>query len=323
MDKYEQLQLSKLELVKTCDLCGGRQFDTELVSNGWNLVKCDDSSCGLVLTSPRYTEAYLEKMYESRYYERNPAYLSTQVVEPSKDECSLAKSQMKKCVSKRMGGKPRFLDVGCGAGRIVAAFQNAGWDAVGIDKSLKAVSAGQNRGLDLRVTDLGNNRLGIFDMIAAFHVLEHVHSPKLFLQHCAGILVKGGLLLIEVPNYGSRRSRRMRQDWPYLYPDSHLYQFTEETLKRYLMDTGFNTIIECRKVGGRGPLESYSTTTCDEGRLSTTLRKNSQPRANFKSILFKLRLLIYWSSTVRQVVRYLLWDKFGYGEFIRVLARRT
>jgi SAM-dependent methyltransferase len=140
MEKCEQFNSRELELVKVCDLCGGSKFDPEFVANEWNLVRCND--CGLVFTSPRYKEAYLQKMYEDRYYETASSYLSAQLLEPSEDEHCLSKSLMKICVGASKSHPLRFLDIGCGGGFIVSAFRNAGWEAVGIDLSWKAVSAG-------------------------------------------------------------------------------------------------------------------------------------------------------------------------------------
>ena len=117
-----------LAIVNTCDLCGLSHFKPDLSAKSWNLVRCND--CGLVFTSPRYTEAYLQKMYETRYYENASGYLSMQMSEPSRDEYHLAKSLMRMCGGKRGIRKLRSLDVGCGAGRITEAFKKCGWEAV-------------------------------------------------------------------------------------------------------------------------------------------------------------------------------------------------
>ena len=310
MEKCEQFNSRDLELVKACDLCGGSKFEPELVAGDWNLFRCND--CGLVFTSPRYTEAYLQKMYEDLYYEIAPSYLSAQLLEPSEDEYCLAKSLMKICGSPRGSQTPKVLDIGCGGGLIVNAFQNAGWEAVGIDLSWKAVSAGKSRGLDLRVAGINNSELGKFDLVAAFHVVEHVHGPREFLRNCADRLVKNGYILIEVPDYGCRAVQKMRQNWPYLYPDKHLYQFTNGTLGRYLAQANFD-LIKIEKVHGRGLVQGYGSSSI--GKV-----KN---RNSFKNVLLRLRGLFYWSPKGRRGLRHLFCHTLGYGEFIRVLARKS
>ena len=310
MEGFRQFNSCDLEFVRTCDLCGFTNFESELEVNGWNLVRCNN--CGLVFTSPRYTEAYLQKLYSDRYYERASGYLFMQSEEPSKDEYHLPKSLMKVCGIERKGLKLRSLDVGCGGGRIVQAFRNSGWEAVGIDLSLKAVNAGMSRGLELRRVDLDNPELGEFDLITGFHILEHVHSPREFLNQCTKRLKSNGYLLIEVPDYGSRQASRMGSNWPYLYPDGHLYQFTVDTINKYMTNAKFE-VIQIQKVQGRGFLEDYST--CPTSRL--------QRQNKLKSTLFGLRHLVYWSPMCRRIVRHIFWITLGYGEFIRIIARKT
>jgi SAM-dependent methyltransferase len=205
----------------------------------------------------------------------------------------------------------RSLDVGCGGGMVVRAFQKVGWEAIGIDLSMKAISAGKNKGLDLRAVSIEDQTLGKFDLISAFHILEHIHSPKQFLHRCAERLVQGGYLLVEVPDYGSRRALRMGKNWPYLYPSTHLYQFATETLTNYLLRAKFG-IIKIRKVYGKGPLENSSSQAGYKSRW----------HSRFKNSLFELRHLLYWSPITRQLLRYLYWHVLGYGECIRILAQK-
>jgi SAM-dependent methyltransferase len=309
LNLQQQDQSSELELVNACDLCGGKVFEKELVVDGWNLNRC--SGCGLVFTSPRYTEMYLQRMYRERYYDLATDYLKGQLLEPSEDIIHNAQRLLKMCASSDNAKFPRSLDVGCGGGIIVDAFQKAGWHAVGIDLNTKAINLGKNRGLDLRGVSIGDQALGQFNLISALHILEHTHSPKLFLHQCAERLVQHGYLLIEVPNYGCRSAKRMGQSWPYLYPDGHLYQFAVDTIMKYLNQAGFEGT-EIRRVQGRGPLEDYST--CPTYRTKQT--------SEMRRFLFSMRHLVYWSPFCRRLIRYVLWNTLGYGEFVRILARK-
>jgi SAM-dependent methyltransferase len=189
------------------------------------------------------------------------------------------------------------------------AFRDSGWEAVGVDLSRKAIEAGRSRGLDLRIGDLRDKGLGLFDLITGFHILEHVHSPRRFLQWCATLLDKRGLLLIEVPNYACKRASKMGKNWPYLYPDSHLYQFTPDTIRRYLCATDF-AMIQIYKVHGRGPL----------GNNHQYLPDGPSKWMRLKDLLFAARHIFYWSSEGRKIARRFFWHILGYGECIQILA---
>jgi SAM-dependent methyltransferase len=309
MSEIEKSRHSNLENVQSCDLCGSDRFQSELEVKGWSLVCCEQ--CGLVFTSPRYTETYLQKMYRVAYYEVALEYLSMQMAEPSKAEYDLAKSLQKKCLVDRKDTRGRSLDIGCGAGRMTQAFRDSGWESVGIDLSPRAIDAGRSRGLDLRVGDLNDMSLGLFDLITGFHILEHVHSPRRFLLQCFKLLDEKGFLLIEVPNYVCKRASRMGRNWPYLFPDGHLYQFTPGTIRRYLGEMDFE-LIQIKKIHGRGPLENSHP----------CLPKGSSNWNKLKDFLFATRHFFYWSSMGRKTVRRIFWDILGFGECIQILARK-
>lgn len=196
---------------------------------------------------------------------------------------------------------------------VVAAFKKAGWEAVGIDLNKRAINAGRELGLDLRAMDFEATGIGIgkFDAITAFHILEHAVSPKAFLQRCSAALNIGGVLAVEVPDFGCRDSSQMREFWPHLYPHLHLYQFTKDTLIRYLVQAGFE-IVRVKKNHGRGPLENR-----------TPSQNGNTAQGRIKNMFFECRHLVYWIPKVRDVARYLIWETLGYGQFLSVIARKN
>ena len=306
----EVMEQHCLEEVGVCDLCGSGKLEQEFTVNDCTLLKC--GACGLVFTSPRYSEDYLLRMYKDQYYENAPSYLSSQLQQPSEDLYRLAMSIKKMLPRKNGAGALRALDVGCGAGNAVAAFKSARWEAVGIDLNETAIRAGQDLGLSLYARDIAEIEPRSFDVVTAFHVLEHVSSPKTFLNQCASCLVPQGILVIDVPNYGSRNSRRLRERWPNLYPNLHLYQFTIATLKKYLVTLDLD-VISMGKVSGYGPVEDYSSVPGHHLR----------PRSQIKQTLQESRHLLYLVPGAKPVLRWLFWQVLGYGEFIRVLCRKN
>jgi 2-polyprenyl-3-methyl-5-hydroxy-6-metoxy-1,4-benzoquinol methylase len=307
--KSEEYQTNELALVKTCDLCGNDKLKLEFEVDGCTLLKC--SKCGLVFTSPRCKEEYLLAMYRDEFYEKAPSYLSAQLQQPAEDLYRLALSIRRILGPEKSGGAVRSLDVGSGAGNAVAAFKKAGWTAVGIDLSETATKVGKDLGLDLRTTDIAEVEPSSFDVVTAFHVLEHVSSPMVFLGHCITCLAPKGILVIEVPNYGCRNACNLREHWPNLYPRHHLYQFTASTLKAYLLRLNLEAIA-MSKLSGYGPAEDYSSVP----------RSGLQPRSRIKRMLQESRHTLFLIPGARPFLRWILWQALGYGEFIRVLCRK-
>jgi SAM-dependent methyltransferase len=86
-----------------------------------------------------------------------------------------------------------------------------------------------------------------FDVVASFHVVEHVSSPVRFVEELARRLKPGGLLVIETPDIGSAPFRLFGTRWRQFIPE-HLYFFDRRTLARLLEGRGFR-IREIRSIG--------------------------------------------------------------------------
>lgn len=101
----------------------------------------------------------------------------------------------------------RLLDVGAGEGWALAAFHAAGWQVTGIDYSDYACKYHHPDCLSfMRAGDVGDLLAAAavqgetFDCVILDNVLEHSPQPLDLLQATRKLLVKGGVLVIEVPN---------------------------------------------------------------------------------------------------------------------------
>src|SRR5205807_2973484 len=79
-----------------------------------------------------------------------------------------------------------------------------------------------------------------FDVIASFHVLEHVDSPRSFIHAAAERLKPGGLMVIETPNIDSLPYKLMRSQWRQFIPE-HYFFFDKHSITRLFADCGLKT----------------------------------------------------------------------------------
>lgn len=136
----------------------------------------------------------------------------------------------------------RLLDFGGGIGRTALAAREVGFDAVVLEDSNKAVSDGrahhpeiewiEGRAIPDSIAD------GSLDGITLFHVLEHLPDPRAVLAQIHRKLRPGGLLLIEVPNWGSHTRRLRGLRWLFVL-DHHVNHFTAASLTRLVEKAGF------------------------------------------------------------------------------------
>jgi len=184
----------------------------------------------------------------------------------------------------------RLLDVGCGPGTYVAAMEELGWSAAGLEPEPNIVARTRGK----RDLNLVAGRIEeapfkdhAFDVVTFWHTLEHTRSPARALAQAmrllqpvyvvgakhseqmsrevqephpnASPLQAGGMTLLEVPNIESWQARLFGRYWFHLDPPRHRYHFSPSTLKAYLAAGGFDQIQICHipsSVGLAGSLQA-------------------------------------------------------------------
>ncbi len=132
--------------------------------------------------------------------------------------------------------KGEVLDMGCGTGAFLHTMREAGWGVTGMEPDQQAR---EKAGELYNITPLDPEKLyelkpASFHAITLWHVLEHVHDLKGYLQQMSVLLAPGGKLFIAVPNYTSYDSFVYRENWAAYDVPRHLYHFSPESLKRLL-----------------------------------------------------------------------------------------
>jgi SAM-dependent methyltransferase len=141
----------------------------------------------------------------------------------------------------------RVLDLGCGAGRFVAALRAAGADAVGVELAEAALERARRNvpGADLRLLEPDGSlplAHGEIDLVWCSEVLEHVPDTGALLTEARRVLRPGGRLLVTVPDHGRLRRTLIalaRHEAHYDPLGQHLRFYTRRSLARTLHATGF------------------------------------------------------------------------------------
>lgn len=139
--------------------------------------------------------------------------------------------------------KGRVLEIGSATGAMLNLLVKLGWDGLGIEPSGSYMEAKKKglRVLNGKFEDIKLHQ-NYFDLVILNHTLEHMDNPGQVLKKIQAVLKDGGIVFIDVPNFGSLSSRILGKKWPYLLPLEHKSQFTKESLTKLLNDTGFEVL---------------------------------------------------------------------------------
>ena len=135
-----------------------------------------------------------------------------------------------------------ILEVGSHEGLFLKMAKEKGFGALGIEPNAHAARHARADGIETiegyfeESFDKVAGRQ--FDIVALFHVLEHVPDYADCLSKIKSILKPGGWLVLEVPNGKSYRAKKYGNDWMYFY-EEHLHDFSPERLKKELGWIGF------------------------------------------------------------------------------------
>jgi SAM-dependent methyltransferase len=238
-----------------CNLCGaddaGKLLSSAdpLTDGGidFTLVKC--RKCDLVYVNPRPFPEDIHKFYPDDFFSYQ---MEAMVPEDPSLRQRLVAYLANSSAEQRVGTVTKLLaptrdfqvlDIGCGKGAFLYALQNkldckvAGldFDEASVDYGRRVLGIEVSQGGSAELEHLGEK----FDLVTMWHYLEHDFDPAATLHSVNRILKPGQHLLLEVPNADSMENSVFGKH-SYLYDmPRHLYNFSPDTITRYLENAGF------------------------------------------------------------------------------------
>jgi len=224
-----------------CALCGGSVQSPLYTINNYHIVKCP--SCGLCFVNPQPGEDELKKFYDTEFY--SGRHFSKYALKPYWEGDNLEKrkysQRMRLGKIKAWKKKGRLLDFGCGDCLFLSCAKEEGWDVSGYEF---ASPGGELEKLYKEYHVVSGSlapdsfSADSFDVITMWAVIEHLRDPVGILSTLGKFLKKDGLLVIYTVNIESKRAKKDGPAWDMLTPPSHLYYFSDTTLKKAVLKSG-------------------------------------------------------------------------------------
>lgn len=286
---------------RPCPACGASDPCTSGTKNDYDIFVC--RSCRTIYTSRLPAESETEN-YDDYYTEANltaPEFIQGRVRE---------------IVSGFDGHRltNRFLEIGFGAGTILAEAKRQGWDVEGTEVSATACEQARSNGFDVHHGVLSDAAFegDRFDIVAASEILEHLPDPASELKEVIRILRPGGLFWATTPSARSLSFRLMGAGWSTISPPEHTQLYSADGATRMLRDAGF---VDIRLItSGLNPSEivSHYRTSAKDGRFD---RVGTAYELNEKLTRSALR------RTVKAGLNNAL-NLFGLGDSLKIFAHK-
>ena len=228
----------------TCIVCGRGEFSllTEVGRGGKPARFWICSTCGTLRQDPEFKSHWDPRAaYESGAYFQENSELPPERMWKSQR----ADARWRLGFLRRRGEAPpcRILEIGCSAGAFLSAARSAGFEAEGIepDPSMAAFVRDQLKFEVFQGIWEDFPKAGPWDVICAFHVIEHVEDVNRFLRFARSRLEPGGTLFIETPD--ALRPWTARPAWVDWFDLGHVTGYHAASLAHVLKRGGFDSMM--------------------------------------------------------------------------------
>ena len=169
---------------------------------------------------------YLEVIYGRTEYDENdyPQQLCDYLLNKIGSRLDLSK-------------KGKLLDIACGRGNHLIAFQRRGFEVTGVDRTPEAADSLPD--LNIVTSDADKNELPFedesFDVVFSKSLIEHIHNVEHFVSECRRVLKPDGVIIFLTPDWCSH--------YRFFFDDyQHVTPWTRKSLQNVLKIFDFESV---------------------------------------------------------------------------------
>jgi 2-polyprenyl-3-methyl-5-hydroxy-6-metoxy-1,4-benzoquinol methylase len=227
--------------MNACDLCGAESPRLILESRGLDgpLVEC--VQCGFRYVGSRRSALVFGKSSPeetaAKVRAANTEFRYLRLEEEHR--LALLNAKWRLDLIRKVKPSGKLLEVGCARGDFLRVARES-FDASGVEPNPELANSASEVAPVYRDI-IERTPWNGFDVVASFHVIEHVDSPRSFIRAAAERLKTGGLLVIETPNIDSLPFKVLKSRWRQFIPE-HYFFFDPKTMSRLLSDHGLQTL---------------------------------------------------------------------------------
>ena len=235
-----------------CVICGKRECDALFAATDrlygataerFEVVRC--RHCGLLRLEPRPARERVRAYYPGDYWFAPDGSAAGKLEERYRRIVLRDHVRFVRRAIQAAGVTGPVLDVGCGGGLFLGMMRERGCRVVGLDFSASAASVAWRRnGVPAVCGTLEAVPIAAASCAAVtmFHVLEHVHDPRAYLEAARGLLRPGGRLVVQTPDASCWQFRLLGSAWTGVDVPRHLTDFRARDLEALVASCGFDVL---------------------------------------------------------------------------------
>lgn len=232
----------------SCAVCGAWECEQLARKDryGIPLSVCICRACGLIRTEPRLRQQDYDDFYASDY---RALYVGKAVADEAFFNDQHAHGLEIVSFVRRAGltidSNLLVVEVGAGAGGILAAFREQGAEVIGCDLGDSYLEFGRQKGLRLMQGSLGRLDTGgrKIGLVIYSHVLEHILDPAAELALVKDRLASDGRIYVEIPSVKNLHKRGYFGDFLKVLQNAHMYHFSGQSLRNLMAVNGFRCVL--------------------------------------------------------------------------------
>ena len=236
--------MEHLNHITNCPVCNHTETAHHLTLKDWmitkeefTIVKC--TNCGFHFTNPIPKEEVIGNYYKSEEYishsSSKKGFINS-IYNIVRNYTLIKKVALLRKYTK---GK-ELLEIGSGTGHFLNTAKLNGYNVEGFEPDNDArLFAKNNFSISLRpLEELASVETGSKDLVAMWHVMEHVYHLQRDVAEIVRSLKSGGVFIIAVPNMNSWDAQHYKEYWAAYDVPRHLYHFQENTIKKLIETFG-------------------------------------------------------------------------------------
>jgi 2-polyprenyl-3-methyl-5-hydroxy-6-metoxy-1,4-benzoquinol methylase len=230
---------------KRCYLCN--QDDLKVIPrklrHGIKRIVLECQHCSLTYLKP--VEENSKKFYEAEYRKLYSPILGKELNSRELFEIYLPYQKSKiEQIQHILNPGMKVLDLGCAAGYFLYTIKDYVQECIGIEFNKKnADFVTKELGFKTYTNPIEETDLPLesFDLITAYHLLEHIDDPIHFLKTISNYLKDEGFIVIEVPNIQNALLSlfNIQPYSDFWFCEPHLFYYSPKTLSQILDHSGF------------------------------------------------------------------------------------